>query len=253
MSGRAYIGTSGFMYDHWRGVFYPPEVEQPRWLEYYSQAFDTVEINTTYYHMPRGRVCAKWAERSPEGFRFVVKMNGLVTHRRQLAGCQDPLAEFIGAVEALGDKLGPILVQLPPGFEAHPRRLSGFLGICPDRHRWALEFRHPSWFCPQVYEVLRARKAALVIHDMIPAHPWVFTADWTYIRFHGPGRGHGQSYSEEMLDEAAQRVRESTGSGLDVYAFFNNDAQGYALMNARRLGELVSESSLETGGSAEES
>ena len=102
-------------------------------------------------------------------------------------------------------------------------------------------------------EVLRARKAALVIHDMIPAHPWVFTADWTYIRFHGPGRGHGQSYSEEMLDEAAQRVRESTVSGLDVYAFFNNDAEGHALMNARRLGELVSESFSETGGSEEES
>ncbi len=240
MSGRACIGTSGFTYKHWREVFYPPDVKPREWLEFYCRHFDTVEINTSYYHMPRPNVCAGWRRRSPDDFCFVMKMNGRLTHSRRLVNCEEPLAMFLEAVGELGEKLGPILVQLPPRFEADAKRLDAFLDICPAHLRWAVEFRDPSWLCDDVYDVLRAHSAALVIHDLIPEHPYLLTADWTYLRFHGPGeeKYHG-SYSDEMLEAAARRVKTHLKDGLDVYTYFNNDQAGHAVKNAGRLADLV--------------
>ena len=239
MSGGVYIGTSGFTYDHWRVVFYPPEVPKRQWLEFYCRQFGTVEINASYYHMPRASVCASWARRSPEGFCFVMKLNRWITHRRKLTDCAEPLGAFLEAVDQLGGKLGPILVQLPPSLHADAARLEAFLAICPPRHRWAVEFRHPSWLCDEVYEVLRAHGAALVVHDIIKDHPDVLTADWTYYRFHGPGRRYAGCYTQQMLADAGERIHARRGEGLDVYAYFNNDALGHAVRNARGLRKLV--------------
>ena len=238
MSGKAYIGTSGFTYDHWKDVFYPASVPKRRWLEFYCEQFETVEINASYYHMPRAGVCESWRRRSPEGFCFVMKMNGLITHRKRLADCGDVLGSYLEAVDKLGEKLGPILVQLPPGFKADAERLGAFLDICPRRYRWAVEFRNPSWLCEEVYAVLRDRNAALVVHDLIEDHPRVTTADWVYLRFHGPRRYSG-CYPEEMLRVAAGRVREHLAAGRDTYVYFNNDARGYAVRSARELIRLV--------------
>jgi len=237
--GQAHIGTSGFTYDHWKELFYPPEVKKRRWLEYYCEHFDTVEINSTYYHMPRGNVCESWQRRSPEGFRFVMKLNGLITHRKRLADCEELLGSFLDAAGLLGEKLGPILVQLPPSFHADADRLGAFLAVCPPRRRWAVEFRHASWLREEVYDALRARGAALVVHDLLADHPHVVTADWTYLRFHGPGRRYSGCYTDEMLRAAAGEVREHLKAGRDVYAYFNNDVGGHAVRNARRLIELV--------------
>lgn len=237
--GQAHIGTSGFSYDHWQEVFYPPEAGKDRWLEYYCEHFGTVEINTSYYRMPRENVCQSWRERSPEGFSFAMKLNWLITHRERLAGCQEFLTSFLDAAEQLDEKLGPILVQLPPRFLADAKRLAAFLDICPRRRRWAVELRHPSWLCEEIYDVLRAHGAAMVLHDMIEGHPHVITADWAYFRFHGPGGGYSGSYDDATLRAAADEMREHLDSGRDVYAYFNNDAAGHAVENARQLIELV--------------
>ena len=239
MAGRAYIGTSGFTYDHWREVFYPVGLNKRKWLEYYSEAFDVVEINSSYYRMPRADVCAGWARRSPEGFVFVTKLNGLITHRRRLVNCKDALEEFLRAIDHLGEKLGPILVQLPPRLRVDVERLSAFLDICPEEYRWAVEFRHLSWLCEEVYDVLRAHKSALVCHDMIRVHPQVVTTGWTYLRFHGPGGKCSTSYPEACLDNVAGRIGKQLDDGLDVYTFFTNDAHGYAVINARTLKDCL--------------
>ena len=240
MTGTAYIGTSGFTYDDWKGRFYPPEVKQRAWLEYYAEHFDTVEINTSYYHMPRANVCASWRRRTPDGFCVVMKMYTGVTHRRRLANCEDLLESFVLAVEELGEKLGPILVQLPPRWKADPERLDKFLDLCPSHVRWAVEFRDPSWLCDEVYAVLRAHKAALVVHDLIKEHPEVLTADWSYRRFLGPGeQKYLGSYSAAMLRPVSRTIRAHLREGRDVYAYFNNDYACNAVYNGLELRRLV--------------
>ena len=233
------IGTSGFTYDHWRGVFYPDGVPQKRWLEYYAEHFDTVEVNTTYYHMPRENVCESWRRRTPEGFSFVLKLNRFITHRRKLLDCGDLLNSFLAAADGLGDKLGPILVQLPPRFAADPGRLEDFLAICPERYRWAFEFRDESWLCEDVYAALRGRGAALVVHDLIEPHPRVTTADWTYLRYHGPAGPYAGCYPPHRLRRQAEQIRRYLAAGLGVYAYFNNDVEGHAVRNAADLKRFV--------------
>ncbi len=223
-----------------RGRSIPPDVKPHAWLEYYAHHFDTVEINTSYYHMPRATVCASWRRRTPDGFTFVMKLYTGITHRRRLADCEDLLQSFLNAAGELGDKLGPVLVQLPPRWNADPGRLQRFLNICPAHLRWAVEFRDPTWLCEDVYAVLRVHNAALVVHDLIENHPDVATADWIYLRFHGPGekRYHG-SYTDAMLRPAANRIRQQLRSGRDAYAYFNNDYRCNAVRNAQRLREMV--------------
>jgi len=240
MIGKAYIGTSGFTYEHWRDVFYPPDVPQKRWLEFYAQHFETTELNNTFYAMPRPNVCLGWRERTPEGFCFAVKLNRLITHRKRLADSSGLLDRYLHAAGNLGEKLGPILVQLPPHWHANPQRLDEFLGICPRRHRWAVEFRDETWLCEEVFEILRKHNAALCIHDIIADHPWVVTADWLYLRYHGSGGAvYAGDYPANYLNEQAHRIGQELHAGRDVYAYFNNDALGYAVRNALDLKRLV--------------
>ncbi|MCK4601191.1 MAG: DUF72 domain-containing protein [Phycisphaerae bacterium] len=239
MSGKAHIGTSGFSYGHWKGVFYGDDVPQRQWLEYYAEHFDTVELNNTFYSMPREKTCRSWRQRTPEGFCFAVKLNRLITHRKRLADCGELLGAYLKAVDHLGEKLGPVLVQLPPRFGADPSRLDVFLEICPTDHRWAVEFRDPSWLCEEVYAVLRARNAALVVHDLIKDHPREVTADFMYLRFHGPSRRYAGCYTRQALAAAAKRIREHLAAGLDVCAYFNNDIAGHAVRNAADLKRYV--------------
>jgi uncharacterized protein YecE (DUF72 family) len=240
MKGKAHIGTSGFTYRHWKHVFYPPDVPQKRWLEYFAEHFDTVEINSSYYHMPRASVCAAWKHRTPEGFLFVMKMNGLVTHRRRLVGVEGMLTDFLAAVDELGEKLGPVLVQLPPRFGADVPRLDSFLRLCPGDYRWAVEFRDPSWLCEEVYGVLRRHNAALVVHDLIADHPRQITADFVYIRYHGPQKYSG-CYPDDYLRAQGRQIRKDLRSGRDVYAYFNNDVEGFAVRNAATLRDCVAQ------------
>lgn len=234
----AHIGTSGFTYKHWREVFYPEGVPQKKWLEFYAQNFETVELNNTFYAMPRENTCTSWAARTGRNFLFAVKLNRILTHRWRLMHPEELLERYLQAVGCLGSKLGPILVQLPPKWRADPQRLDGFLDVAPSQYRWCLEFRDPAWLCDEVYQVLRKHNAALVIHDLIPDHPRELTADWTYLRFHGTS-GHDGNYDVQQIKAMAKDVAGYVSKGLDTFAYFNNDLYGYAVKNAMALKEML--------------
>ena len=237
---RVYVGCAGWSYDDWQGVFYP--TRKPRGfdrLEYVSRFFDAVEINSTFYRMPRGNVCDSWRCRTPGDFCFAVKLNRLITHRKRLIDPAELLGAFCESVDLLGDKLGVILVQLPPRWKAAAGRLEDFLAMCRRGCRWAVEFRDSSWLCEEVFASLRRHNAALVVHDLIADHPRDVTADFVYLRFHGAGQKYGGCYSPQALSAAARRICGLLDDGLDVYAYFNNDAHGHAVRTARDLQRYV--------------
>jgi uncharacterized protein YecE (DUF72 family) len=237
------IGCSGWNYQHWRnGVFYPPRLPPRRWLEFYARHFDTVEINATFYRLPKEPAVANWARESPPGFLFAVKMSRYVTHVKRLRDLPPSLELFYSRIRPLVEspKLGPVLWQLPPAFRRDDERLAQALAqLPPGRH--CFEFRHESWFVDAVYELLRRHGVALVIGDT-PTRPFQtheLTADWTFIRFHHGTRGRRSNYSERELEEWAQRIAR-WARRAEVYAYFNNDRNGYAVRNGlwlrKRLG-----------------
>jgi len=236
------IGCSGWNYKDWRGREYPPGVPPRRWLAHYARGFDTVEVNSTFYRLARPGAVATWVADTPPGFVFAVKASRYLTHVKRLADMGrgvERLYEGIAPLVASG-KLGPVLWQLPENFHRDDDRLGAALErLPPGRH--CFEFRHESWFAPEVYELLRGAGAALVIGDD-PRRPFQtheVTADWTYIRFHSGSRGRRGNYSESELEEWAQRI-DRWRREHDVYAYFNNDWEGFAIKNAlwlkRRLG-----------------
>jgi uncharacterized protein YecE (DUF72 family) len=236
---RAHIGTSGWNYRWWRGVFYPEDVPQRDWHGYYVRHFDTVEINATFYRLQRVETFERWRAAAPEGFVYAVKASRLVTHLKRLQDCEEPLSRFLEGVRALGPTLGPILYQLPPRFESDPGRLDAFADLLPTDLVNVFEFRDPSWFTKRTYDLLRRREVALVVADRSPegASPWVDMAGWSYLRFHH-GRGRNGNYSERQLREWSSRLKRRRRKG-DVYAYFNNDWEGFAVANARKLRALV--------------
>jgi len=235
-----YIGTSGFSYEHWRGVFYPPGVAQTKWLEYYAEYFPTVELNVTFYRLPSEKAVLSWRRRAPAGFIYAAKLSRLITHLRRLHDADEELALFLERIKLLGEHLGPILIQLPPQMKADPSLLDTFLAKCDPSLRWAVEFRHPSWFTDGTYAVLHRRGAALCIHDYLPGHPLQVTAPFVYLRFHGIGGLYSGDYPDHILRTWADRLRDWAAHGLDGYAYFNNDAGGYAVKNARTLMAMFS-------------
>jgi len=231
------IGTSGYQYSHWRDVFYPARLPKRRWFEYYARHFGTVEINNTFYNLPETDTFRQWREAAPEDFCYALKFSRYGTHVKRLKDPGEPVRRFLERAELLGDKLGPILVQLPPKWSVNPRRLAAFLAVIPRRYRCTVEVRDASWLCEEVYAVLAEHNAALCIHDMIPDHPRVLTADFVYLRFHGDHyRG---SYTHQALTAQARKVQDYLGRGMDVYAYFNNDEKGYAVRNAAALRRYV--------------
>jgi uncharacterized protein YecE (DUF72 family) len=237
VTGRIRIGTSGWQYRHWRERFYPPAVAVKGWFAHYATIFDTVEVNSTFYRLPEASTFAAWRRAAPRGFTFAVKFSRYGTHLRRLRTPRAILRRFLPRAERLGEHLGPILVQLPPRWGADPERLDAFLAAAPLRHRWAVEFRDPSWLCAPVYRVLARHGAALCLHDHIRDHPEEVTADWLYVRFHGAGR-HGP-YGAAGLRHWAPRLRAHAAHGLDVWAYFNNDAEAWAIEDALRLGRYL--------------
>jgi uncharacterized protein YecE (DUF72 family) len=240
--GRIRIGCSGWSYPHWRKPVYGgrPEGE---WLAIYAERFPTVEVNATFYRLPSSRMVAGWAERSPEGEVFAVKMSRYLTHVKRLGGVREGGERLVARVRPLADagKLGPLLWQLPETFHRDDERLDAALRDLPTG-RNCFEFRHPSWFCDAVYERLAAAGAALVVgdHPTRPFQTLVRTADWAYIRFHHGTRGVRGGYSPGELRIWAERIADWTHTG-DVYAYFNNDWLGtrsgepFAIANARTL------------------
>ncbi|MCX5769792.1 MAG: DUF72 domain-containing protein [Candidatus Hydrogenedentes bacterium] len=249
--GRVEIGTSGYQYDHWRGVFYPEDIPKRKWFEYYATRFDTVEINNTFYRLPSAETFEQWHDRAPENFCFTLKYSRYGSHIKHLKDGAETISAYMHAAQRLESKLGPILVQLPPHWKVDPQRLDEFFsaarnharwkreGLRWDSHaqRWAVEFRDPSWLEDRVYDVLERRGVALCIHDIIKDHPRVVTADWVYLRLHGASDW--GNYSPGDLDKMAGEIGAWRARGLDVYAYFNNDAHGYAVANAKDLERRV--------------
>jgi uncharacterized protein YecE (DUF72 family) len=228
-----HIGCSGWNYSHWRERVYPKGLPQRRWLEHYARLFRTVEINNTFYRLPRREAVAAWVKESPPGFLFAVKASRYLTHVKRLQDMGRGVERFYERIEPLlrSPKMGPVLWQLPPTFRRDDERLAAALAQLP-AGRHCFEFRHESWFVEETYELLRRHGAALVIGDH-PQRPWQaheLTADWTFIRFHFGRRGRNGNYSERELEQWARRI-EGWRGGAEVFAYFNNDWEGYAVRN----------------------
>jgi uncharacterized protein YecE (DUF72 family) len=236
------VGCSGWVYPHWRERLYPKGLPQRQWLPYYAEHFDTVEINNTFYRLPKPSAVEGWVEQSPPGFTFAVKASRYLTHIKRLKTLDPYVERFYEPLEALtkSEKFGPLLWQFPANFHRNVERLSNALAALP-RGRHAFEFRHESWFTDEVYELLRGHGAALVIGDESSrwvSTPHVRTADWTYIRLHHGSRGRHGNYSRSEIETWARRISQWRRD-TEVYIYFNNDWEGYALRNARLLKDLL--------------
>lgn len=231
------IGCSGWSYRHWKGgVFYPPRLPASRELGWYAAQFDTAEINGSFYRLPTESAVRGWRDRTPDGFLFAWKASRFITHMKRLLDPREPLALMFSRTDLLGDKLGPVLFQLPPQMARNDERLSAFLGALPEGRRYAFEFRHPSWYDEAVFDRLRAHDAALCIsdHHHAPA-PWLRTASFAYVRGHGPGgRYHGR-YPKPTLRDWARAISVWRKQGADVVCYFDNDIGGAAPEDAREL------------------
>ncbi len=225
------------MYDSWRGRLYPEREPKRRWLELYAQHFDTVEVNSTFYRLARESGVAGWVNQTPPDFLFAVKASRYLTHIKRLVNIADGIARFYEPLAPLArsGKLGPVLWQLPENFHRDDGRLVGWLELLP-AGRHTIEFRHPSWFVPEVMDLLRSHGVALTVghHPKRPFQSLQATASWRFVRFHYGARGRAGNYSRSELQEWAERVaawRESE----EVYVYFNNDWNSYAPANARTL------------------
>jgi len=230
-----HVGCSGWNYAAWRELFYPKGVPAKRWLEHYAQHFSTVEVNSTFYRLAKPEAVARWATQVPEDFIFTVKASRYLTHIKRLAKLDEGVKRFYASIEPLieAGKLGPVLWQLPPNFKRDDERLANALRALPDG-RHCFEFREPSWFVPEVYELLREHGAALVIGDRPEVSEFQtheMTADWTFVRFHFGHRGRRGNYSRSELEEWEQRVARWRRE-REVFLYFNNDWEGFAIQNA---------------------
>jgi uncharacterized protein YecE (DUF72 family) len=238
------IGTSGWTYPSWRGTFYPGDLPSARFLEFYRNQFSTVEVNYSFYHLPTPATYEKWVAQVPEGFVFAVKASRLMTHTKRLQGIKEPWRVFLQNTQSLGSRLGPILFQFPASFRCDQARLVKFLKMArtvipgADRLRLVFEFRHASWFTDEIYRLLSDHGAALCIADspQYPRHE-IATTTFVYFRFHGRSKLFASNYTK--TDQEAEKIRRYLNEGQDVYAYFNNDAQGYAVANARMLTTMI--------------
>ena len=241
MPARCWIGTSGWSYRHWIEPFYPRGITRGiDQLRFYAERFDTVEVNGTFYRLIEVETFRRWRAATPPGFVFACKGSRFITHMKRLKDPEQGVARFFERVEALEDKLGPIVFQLPGRFKPDRERLAKFLDALPGGRRYAFEFRDPAWFQPEVLELLARRNVALCLYEFAGQEaPLEVTADFVYIRLHGPEGPYQGSYSDDALRTWAKRIAAWAKQGLDVYCYFDNDDRGFAPKNALRLKELL--------------
>jgi uncharacterized protein YecE (DUF72 family) len=230
------IGTSGWYYDHWKELFYPAGLAKSKWFEHYAQHFDTVEINNTFYHLPKEEYVQRWHKLAPKGFLYAAKANRYITHIKKLKDAEEPLERFFDRVGKLKGKLGPILYQLPPSLHKDLDLLGTFVRLLPKKRRAVFEFRHESWYCEDTFKLLWRYGAGFCIHDMPGKEsPRVVTADIIYVRFHGTTGRYSGSYSKSVLQKWANWLREQSKQARSIYVYFNNDAHAHAIKNAKQL------------------
>jgi uncharacterized protein YecE (DUF72 family) len=241
---RLHTGTSGWIYGHWAGIFYPEDIKPAGYLEYYTTKFGCVELNASFYHVPFKATVEGWVRRTPETFRFCPKLSRLVTHRKRLVDCAEPLGWYFDVFREMTPRLGPVLVQLPPGLAFDKPLFSDFLSLLhalAGGYRFAIEARHQSWIADESFSLLEQYGAAWVIADSGRRFPYqeAITADFVYLRFHGHESLYSSDYPDHELWRYAEKIRQWLDNGCEVWVFFNNDFNGYAVKNALKLEEMV--------------
>ncbi len=247
------IGTSGWSYEHWRGVFYPEELKTRDWLSFYTQTFGTVEVNSTFYHMPQDKTMDSWRDKTPEDFIFSLKMNRLVTHQKKLRGVDNLLKRFLDTAGRLGDKLGVILHQIPPSLEKDIPLLAMYLKLLPKEMKHTVEFRDESWSDDETFDLLESERVAYCIISAPDLKTHIrATARFAYIRMHGKGGWYASCYTGANLKKWASEIGKLARGGCEGYVYFNNDYAGYAVQNALTLREMLGTSGVtapHSGGS----
>jgi uncharacterized protein YecE (DUF72 family) len=242
---RVLIGTSGWHYQSWRGPFFPNGLPLKKQLEYYSAQFETTELNGVFYRTPSLEAVRSWRTQTGDDFVFAWKASKFITHWKRLSeNSVNSLALIEERLSLLGDKAGPVLFQLPPNFEANAERLAAFFRLLPRRRRYSFEFRHPSWYRPAILRLLSQENIALCLsdHHDAPA-PWKRTADFVYIRGHGPGGRYKGHYRPQTLSQWATRIRSWKKQRCDVFVYFDNDQKSAAPADALKLKQLLAATS----------
>jgi len=233
------IGTSGWIYSHWQGLFYPSALPQKERFRFYADRFDTVEINNSFYRLPSETAFSNWRQQAPVGFLYAVKASRFLTHLKKLKDPELPLETFFAHAAHLGATLGPVLYQLPPHWRVNLPRLADFLALLPKQYQHVIEFRDPSWLIEEVFQLMERYQVSHCIHDMAPLQvPCRVTANPVYIRLHGD-LSHGGDYQPATLDTWARRIDDWQHQGLAVFVYFNNDINGHAPVNATMLKSLL--------------
>lgn len=234
------IGCSGWIYRHWRGLFYPEKLPVKRWFAHYAATFDTVEINNSFYRLPKPETFDAWRAQAPPGFCYAVKANRFLTQAKKLKDCEEPLQRMMTPFRHLGDRLGPILYQLPPRFRVNLERLESFLAILPRDVVNVFEFRDASWHADEVFALLDRHGAGFCAHDMPgSASPRIATGPVAYVRFHGSVSKYWGRYPEDRLLEWADWMTQQAREGRPVWAYFNNDPEAQAVHDALTLRSMV--------------
>jgi uncharacterized protein YecE (DUF72 family) len=240
---RIRIGCSGWNYRHWRGLFYPKDLPQRLWFGFYAEHFDTVEINNSFYRLPKAEIFGKWREQAPPGFCYAVKANRFLTQAKKLKDCEAPLQRMMAPFRALGDRLGPILYQLPPRFRINLERLEDFLKLAPKDVVNVFEFRDSSWHRPETFALLDRYGASFCVHDMAgSASERIAVGPIAYVRFHGAAGKYWGRYSDETLLSWTDWMVAQAKDGRPVWAYFNNDSEAHAVHDAQTLKALVAQS-----------
>lgn len=230
------IGTSGWSYKQWSGIFYPDNIKEKDFLKYYSEYFDTVEVNSSFYHTLNDKTIENWVKEVHDNFKFAVKADRYITHMKKLLDPDETIPSFMSTIKPFKDKVGPILFQLPPSFGINIKRLKDFIKVLSKKNKYVFEFRNKDWFTDEIYDVLKKHNIALCIYNLNGYQsPLDVTADFVYIRMHGTlGIGSGK-YSDEDIDNLAQDIEKYISQNKTIYCYFNNDGSGYAVENANEL------------------
>ena len=235
-SPRYYIGTSGWHYEHWRGLYYPEGLPKSKWLQFYARQFNTVELNNSFYHLPSEKAFSTWRDFAPDNFVFAVKVSRFITHIKRLKNLGSAVENFLSRATFLQNKLGPLLYQLPPNMKRNDEILENFLSSLSQQYQHVFEFRNESWIDESVFRILEQYDAGFCVFDMPDFHcPLVASSNFAYIRFHGSESLYSSCYSDEELRKWAEKIT-ALGKNLEaVYIYFNNDAEAFAVKNAITL------------------
>src|SRR5690606_26584481 len=231
--GKIWIGTSGWHYKHWKGTFYPEGLADSKQFDFYKKKFKTVELNNSFYMLPESKTFDGWRKAAPKNFLFSVKMSRFITHMKKLNVGKNDINKFLNRAAHLGEKLGPVLFQLPPRWKKNVERFERLLNILPKGYRYTFEFRDHTWYDEEIYALLRKHSASFCIYELeYHTSPIEVTSDLVYIRLHGPGKKYQGSYNKRTLKKWAERCRKWQKEGRDVFVYFDNDQQGFAARNA---------------------